>query len=371
MPAKNRVIYNQQALYVSSTATGYHFSSGSSGSNLVSQLHRIQSASHEFSIPRTDVNQYGQLAAISREVIEAPSVTLNFSYLLTNGVNEKRMGLVIDGATSAISGILSKASDEKNYFVLTAGQGSDAANDADANRVNHNVYAFGNGFLSSYSIEAAVGSFPTANVTVEALNVNYNSNSSGNAIPGIIAESGTAITDKLYTLPTATSGVAGMPTALRYGDITAVVPNIIGATTQGNGGAHIQSCTIDVPLSREPLNRLGSRFAFSREIQFPVTVSATITANVSDLTTGKLVDLISSCGSSTNDLSLTMRECATAGSTGPIAMKYTLKNATLNSESFDGSIGPSETVTLTFSSQIGAANDTVNGLFISGSYVGS
>lgn len=365
MALKNRVIYNQKAVYAGpSPATGFHFSSGNSGTNLVEQLHRIQSASHEWNIPKQDINQFGQLASISREIIEAPSVTLNLSYLLTNGVNESRLGLVTNGLVSCISGILSKASDEKNYFILTADAGDDAVNDTD--RANHSVYAFGNGFLSNYSVEASVGNFPTASVTIEALNVNYLSNSSGLAIPALVAESGTAITDKLFTLPVATSGTAGMPTALRYGDVSASIPNIIGPTMNGVGGAHIQSCSFDVPLSREPLNRLGSRFPFSREIQFPVTVTATITANLSDLTTGRLVDLVSACGQGQNDLSVTMRSCANVGSQGPIQLMYTLKNATIDSASFDSSIGPSESVTLTFSSQIGAANDVTNGLFISG-----
>lgn len=360
MPSQIRRIYNQQGLFVSNSATG-------SNATGILQLHRVQSIDHDVTIPKTDINQFVQLAAIGREITESPTVTLNFSYLLTNGTNEKRLGFVTDHSASCISGILNLTADEKNYFVVTAGPGVDLQNDTDYN--NHDTYAFGNGFISNYSMEASVGNFPTATVAVEALTVNYYAGSTGIQTPAIVPESGTAISTTV-SVPAAVTGLAGMPTALRYGDVTAVVPNIIGAKMQGAGGAHIQSCSLDVPLSREPLNRLGSRFAFSRPITFPVTVTANVTANVSDLTTGRLIDLVSSCSQSRNDLSLTLRECANVGSLGAIAMIYTLKNATLDNWSFSSSIGPSESVTMTFSSQIGAANDTVNGLFMSGSYAG-
>lgn len=357
MPVTRR-IYNSKALYVSITGNA-----GQGGIITGQQLHRIQSDNHSWNRSLTDVNQYGNLAAIDRAQVNPPEIQLGFSYLLTDGTNESRIGFTTDGVTNAISGILNKQTDVKNYYVLL-NENDDAANDSTTS--DHFVYAFGNGFITNYSMNAAVGSFPTATVQVQALNVVYNSNSNGNTVPTIKTD-GTKVTNLTYTLPTATSGTAGMPTALRYGDIEVSIPNVIGATFGGAGGAHIQSCTIDVPLSRTPLNRLGSRVPFSYEIDFPVTVTASITANVNDITTGNFADLVASCGAGTSDLSITIRECADAGQVGPIAMMYILKNATLDSQSYDGSIGPSDSVTLTFSSQLGAANDLSRGLFISGS----
>ena len=82
--ARNRVIYQSEALYVSkdasSTASGDH-----------AQLERVQSANYSFNINRQDVNQYGTLARIGTEIIEPPTVTADFSYYLTQGFNEKAL----------------------------------------------------------------------------------------------------------------------------------------------------------------------------------------------------------------------------------------------------------------------------------------
>ncbi len=86
--ARKRVIYQSEALYAGPTPpTGYHYSSGNSGVNLVQQVHRVQSANYSFNVSRQDVNQYGQLAAIDRIILQAPTVNLDFNYYLTNGVS--------------------------------------------------------------------------------------------------------------------------------------------------------------------------------------------------------------------------------------------------------------------------------------------
>ena len=62
--ARNRIIYQSEALYAGpSPATGDHFSAGNGGNNLVNQLHRVQSANYSFNIARQDVNQFGELAS--------------------------------------------------------------------------------------------------------------------------------------------------------------------------------------------------------------------------------------------------------------------------------------------------------------------
>mgnify|MGYP001501394903 FL=1 len=64
--------------------------------NRVKQLMRVQSANYGFDIGRTDVNQFGNLAAIDRIILEQPTVNLDFTYLLTTGINEKSLGFGIN-----------------------------------------------------------------------------------------------------------------------------------------------------------------------------------------------------------------------------------------------------------------------------------
>ena len=108
------------------------------------QIHRVQSANYSFAINRTDINQFGNLARIDTAVIEAPTVSLDFSYLLTDGTNEDKLGISVDPAnsgsaiaspggvqvqTSAISGMLANTSG-RNFHILTTKEGADANGNA-------------------------------------------------------------------------------------------------------------------------------------------------------------------------------------------------------------------------------------------------
>ena len=134
--AKNRVIYQSEALFAGQK-TGVTDTHTSDPTN-IKQIHRVQSANYAFNISRTDVNQFGELAAIDRLVLDTPTVSLDFSYLLSNFANEENLGFTIDqigtseaNRTSALSGILNKTADERNYFIQTSREGEDAVGDTD------------------------------------------------------------------------------------------------------------------------------------------------------------------------------------------------------------------------------------------------
>lgn len=369
MATRKRVIYQSEYAFAGpSPASGLHYHpSGVASGNYVNELTRVQSAGHSFTVNRQDVNQFGQLAAIAREIIEAPTVSVDMNYYVTNGGNESKIGLNIGGQVSAISGLLNGTADERNLFLLTVGEGADAV--GNSNRAAHEVVAIGNAFLSNYTVEAAVGQLANASVTFEALNINYELNSSGNQVPAIEPESGDEITGVYYVLPIPSGSTAGEVSAIRPGDIELELQTALGADVSGDGKAHLQSFSLTVPVAREPLDRLGSRFPFSREITFPVTVTLNATANVAALQEGKLVDLI--CEDQSYNLSVIMREPTCSGSANsPVALKYQLKGAKLDSQSFTSSIGANKSVDLVWSAQIGGPEDLQNGLFMSGSYAG-
>jgi len=86
--SRNRVIYQSEGLYVSNVA-----SSGTAVSH--EQLNRVQSANYSFTINRQDVNQFGDLARIDSLVLDPPTVSLDFSYYLTDGFNERALGFFV------------------------------------------------------------------------------------------------------------------------------------------------------------------------------------------------------------------------------------------------------------------------------------
>ena len=365
--ARNRTIYNVLALYASQVPAV----SGQTGINSIRQLSRVQSFDEDFTRNFTDVNQFGNLAAIDRIEVEAPDVTASFSYYLTDGLNERLMGLTVPttGAggfgnqTSIISGLLSRATDEKNYYLLIADEGNDSAG---YTLGRTGVIGLGNAFITSYTVNAAVGDIPTADVELEALNIRvYGQLQAGhlNDIPAVRASDGQPITGLRFALPQAVSITGGaIPNALLPGDITF---NPTGTLGFSNTDLKVQDFSLTVDLPRTPLNKLGSRFAFSREIDFPVTSTLEMTAEVGDLESGNLAELL--CSNANSDFTITMKAPA-CGGTGANALTYLFRGAKLTSQSFSSSIGDNATMTATYEVQIGSAQQTDRGIFLSGSY---
>jgi len=350
--SRSRVISPTEALFVSTNATG---------AQTISQLYRIQSANYGGSQTRTPVNQYGQQAAIDQVILEPGSVTMEFSYLSTNMLNEANLGFVTDGSAQSISGFLNKTSDEKNYYVLTVPEGEDALGGDSVGK--NEVWAMGNGFITNYSFSAQVGSFPTVSVSVEGLNFSTHSGSVAQPVPSINPAQGTKVTGQTFTLPTVASGVLGQATALRPGDVIFSLTNpSLGVDIND---AKIQQVTIAVDLGREPQNKLGSAFPFSREITFPINATLSIDANVGDLVTGNFSDIL--CDDKDYNLTVGVKKPSCPGTTGtPVAVSYTLKGAKLTSQRWTSSIGPNKSVSLEWTAQVGGPRDLSRGLFFSG-----
>ena len=449
MATRNRVIYQSQAVYASQSA----YDGPLENSGDVVALQRVQSCNYSFSVTRQDVNQFGELAAIDRIIVDTPTVSFDTSYYVNGLCNEEALGFEItpsgvpmsgsvnQGAgganpnigpslTSCISGIINSetTANQKNYFVLTTKEGADAA-DLLVTGSYESIMGVGNGFITSYSTEAAVGGLPTANVSVEGQNMNFvnipyipggsgiintdapaghlqNGYRLGTSLttptptgllhyisgesPAVNATDGTKLA-KGVALPVysgnASQGVDNQTatiSSLRPGDITLslythnAAANIDddlmngAATAQGliNGAdiadAHIQSYNVSFDLSRTPIERLGSRFAFARVVDFPITSSLSIDAVLADLTTGSIADFIN-CDTS-YDAVIKMK---TAGDCNvptdkPVVSAILMRKLKLDSESFTSSIGDNKSVTLDFSNQIGGPEQTDVGIFMSG-----
>jgi len=389
--ARNRVFYQSESVFAGPAgATGIHVDLLEGSKNLleennnVKRLQRIQSANYSFTVDRTDVNQFGELAAIDRIVLTSPTVSMDFSYILANMSNESILGFDIGGSNSAIKYILDKTKDERNYFIKTSAEGVDNIGSEvsldKGGTATDGVIGIGNGFMTSYTAEGAVGDFPTASVSVEGLNMTFDQNTSGNIIPGVNPVDGSKITWLTYVLPTGMDGYRtdtdwssnskDLTTALRPGDVT------FDLTPHGDSGevdfagmgsvdsANVQSFSCSFDMTRTPIEKLGSRFAFSREIDFPITVTFTIDAVLGDLTTGNLSDLVDADAS--YDIAVTLKGKDSNDTSSTVKAKYTVKKAKLDSEEFTSDIGSNKSVSLTFSAQVGGPNQTDVGLFMSG-----
>ena len=354
--ARNRVIYQSEALFVSEDASF-------TGANKNVQLERVQSANFSYTINRQDINQFGELARIDSIIMDPPTVSTDFSYYLTDGFNERALGFAVEtghGITPSnfASGQMISSSGI-NAYIVTAPEGIDINTDG-AIGATDTVIGIGNCYVTDYSVDMSVGSIPTASVSMEAANVR--SDVAGGAIdnPAIDQEAGTA-RGGIITLPTPSAGGSAIK-ALRPGDIEVTLTNFDGDTVAdlvGLDGAHVQSVGISLPLSRSPIDRLGSRFPFAREVDFPVNVSMSISAIVNETTAFQLADKLTA---SANSAKVTLKD-----KDGDPALIWELSGAKVDSESFSTSIGSNQSVDLTLSAQVGGTNDVTNGLFLSGS----
>ena len=359
--ARNRVIYQSEALYVSSG-----ISSTTSGQH--AQLERVQSANYNFTINRQDINQYGQLSRIDSIVLEPPTVGLDFTYYLTDGFNERALGFYVATGTQGNgnfpSGHMTSQSGQ-NFYITTVAEGADATGVTGLS----SAIGIGNAFLSNYSLELAVGALPTVSVSMEASNINSDTTfvGTGGGIGGIESPAidPTDGTSYGYTavLKPANTGASAI-SALRPGDITIDISSFDGSDISDLSGAaeaiHIQSASLAIPLSRTPLQRLGTKFAYARAVDFPVKATLSVSAVLNEVTATNLSTIIND--SVRKDISITLK--GPDGATN--RMIWTLKGCTLDSESFSSSIGSNKSVELSFSTQIGGPNDTANGIFASG-----
>jgi len=403
MAKRNRVIYQSEALFVSHQYTGFSFvdiaegthtngspswhkeGHGGDGSEITSgmfhQIHRLQSANYNFAISRQDINQYGNLARIDTTVLEAPTVSLDFTYLITDGTNEDKLGITThaeQAQTGALSGLLANISG-RNYHVLTVAEGTDANANSDsgksANAAN-SVISIGNGYITNYSVNAAIGGIPTASVSVEGLNITADSAGTGMHTPAVNSTSNRMGTAR-FSLPNPQSGDVGLilrpgDMSIELNDATGLLANFTDSTNVT--AAHIQSFNIDVPLGRSVINRMGNAFGFSREIDFPITVSASISAIVADLALEKgrrnlFNELYTTAKHNMRIIMRKPSDAASSKSSANDQIIFELKGVTLDSESFSSAIGDNKTVDLGFTATVGGGGDAANGLFISGSQI--
>jgi len=389
--ARNRVIYQSEALFINSSAA-------LSGS--YNQIERVQSANYSYTINRQDINQYGQLGKLDSIIIDAPTVSADISYYLTDGFTERALGFFVSnmgvtglgtadpnytGVTSGsfISGHIADSSG-RNLIILTTPEGTDAdlPERASTGELNSSI-GIGNCYLSDYSLDLSVGAIPTVSVSFDALNINSDTNALTVNSPAINPVNGAKI-ESNQALPVAVTGYTGADggnsiAALRPGDIVVNIANFSGSGVANIGGtgadgsvnsdanaAHIQSASLSIPLSRSPLERLGSNNAYARSIDFPIVSTLSVSAILNEVESYNLsTALEDECE---KEITLTLND----GADPPVpAMIYTLKGCSFDSESFTSSIGANKSVDMTFTTSVGGPTDTGHGIFVSGASTGA
>lgn len=399
--SQNRIIYQSEALYVSknelSTSESEH-----------KQLKRIQNVDYSFNIPREYINQYGQLGAIDAIVIASPTVSLNFSYYLTNLDNEANLGFYIkrqnpiytgsNGAETTkqngnLSGyrtnnesnfITNKLTQESgaNYFIATSREGVDL--NLENSISEKTIVGIGNTLINKYSITAEVGQFPIVNVEAEGLNINSSfykeypiSESSldvGFPIPSVNIQNGKPLylnDNGYYNLvklsnPSPSTGENEI-NALRPSDITLNFNELTleGSVSNLNSDLHdvnLRSFSLSIDLNRQANQQMGYKFINSRPIGYPIIATLNVNAIVNESQIFNLIKNIDNSEGKSIVISINSSKDKTKK-----ALSFDLRNFILTSESFISNINDNKLVDLTFEGHFGSSLDFKNGIFASGS----
>lgn len=362
-----RIFYPALALSVGpSPATGFQFNTGfngvytglgSGGANLIQSLERLQSITNGFTQDRTVINELGLLSFLSREITTPPTVNLGGSYYVADLSNERILGFNVSGNQSALTPILDQSQATKNYFISIAPQGQDNVGWTGQRQVE----LISNGQIASWSTEGSVGNIPTTTFAVQGLNyANYTGSVNQPLFAIDVGNNGNYVTNKYFTIPTVTSGIAPTVAALRPNDITLDISQAAFGVSISDLKA--QSYSISFDLNVQPLTKLGSLFPYAIEPQFPVTLSASASFYLGDLVTGSYKDLI--CNDNPYNIKITLNDPCGGGQ----AVAYELRGVKVDSQTFDsqdiGSVAA--VVNLNWSTQIGGPNSTSANLYMSG-----
>lgn len=360
-----------------------HATGQMSGTGDIKQLFRLTSiGGPEWTYEKAPISVIGKLAPITRDTTDSPTVSVPFSYYVTDFENEKNLGFNVTPSggtfpnTGAISDILTKSTlkDEKNYFILITPEGVDAISRSGADTTDY-ILGIGNANITNYSIEASVGDYPTASVTVEGLNLkgqNGKTDLTGTVVanwlstPAINPTNGLAITtvDSKFKLPSGSIGSPNKPFVLKPGDITVDLSSASGLFADTKlGEFNIQSFNVSFDLARDPIQSLGARYSKSRELTFPIDVNFTVEALAGDLKVADLRDHVCGTGVYSATVSMKRPDCANAGGT---AATIVLKGLSLQSEAFSIDVDDNQSVSLTWLGSIGSPTDTESNVFFSG-----
>lgn len=372
-----RQIYNVLGLAVGpSPATGYMFVSGVaanpySGANQLQFIPRVQSAAITLGIPSEDVNEFGILNRLDNIIVAPPDVGLTFDYYLLDGYAEYLMGFAASGQQTFVSGLIDGTQQEKNYFLGVAPEGVDLVGATTITSPNNiNVVGIGNGVISNYALNLAVGQIPRVSVTVAGSNLQSYVGSTGKQSPAIDPNTALQVVGPRFTLPTMPvyTGV-GTPAALRPGDVVLNFPRSggFGVYTSGVGSIHVQGVSLSVPINIDPVFQLGNPFPIAKPIRFPVNCTLSVDATMADVAENNLSNLF--CSYDAIDLQFQCKDPA-CNRNGPNGVTIWFNQAKLVNQDYNAAIGQNSTVRMTFTNQLQGIGPSylTQGVVFSGSY---
>ncbi|MEY2924049.1 MAG: hypothetical protein RLZZ337_589 [Bacteroidota bacterium] len=358
---RNRVIYAGTDILISDTPS---WEDQTNFSNL-KLLKRVQSSAISISNPVSRSRQIGSSEYAFQKYTQTPEIQVGINYYLSDNSNELLLGLVADGSSGIFSNFAESGKDRNLYFALTEADGLDA--DDITNAVGLDVFAVGNAFLSSYSLNAQVGDIPSVDLSFDCVNMTFQTYAgtgpAGSEVPAINLPAGNKSTEKYllsgynFDLTNYLSNQADRASALRPGDINLELqqPIMGGARYSGQSPANITSMQINLPIERRDLVGFGSNFPYDKRIIFPIVGTIAFEGYIDEPVTGDFSNIFDD----ENAYDLIFNFKKQDQTTG---FRVEIENARVESQSFNQGIGDN----LTFSSEFSFSVSATAGFKVSG-----
>ena len=303
----NRIIYQSQAVEVNGTT-----------------LDGVQSCNYGIDVGREDVNQFGQLGAVDKVILAAPTCTMEIGYYAggfggSSSEAGNLNGLLQSGMFGSQSGV--------NVIVgLTTNEGVDYT-------AGGTSVTLKSGVLTSFSSEASVGAIVNNTLSFAGTDFNYT--------PDMPTVPGTDLDIATQTGVQVTIAEAGGGTS---------------SPTAQDTFLNFQSATVNYDLGQEVLQRLGDSttpYYYAVVPTFPATSNIDFESIAINQGMKIVVDNLSQ---SANVASTAIDDGGFANVTVKIGgVTYKLVNCTLDSHSFSSSVGDNATLSASFAATIGGS----------------
>jgi hypothetical protein len=355
---RNRVIYAGNTILMSESPSW----EAQTGVASLKSIRRVQSSNIEISTPVTRAKQVGSSDFTFQRYLQYPKISTSFSYYLTDNSNELIMGFITDGVTGCFKNFAAFGKDQNIFYVLS---NTNAEDFSDVSSLfGYDVMSIGNCFLTSYSINAAVGTIPTASASYDCLNILFqNYTGTGTLLPsidltGTVRSTGTyALTAFNLNPQNYFSNQDIRPAALRPGDIVLQMqqPLIGGIRYTGTVEANITSVNVEIPLDRRDLVGFGSNYPYDKRLLFPIIGTLSFDGIFDKAVTGDFSQIFDD--ENEYDFTFVFKNC-----NGDTSYTLGVSNARVESQNFNLSIGDN----MAFSSQFSFRISETSGFTISG-----
>lgn len=356
---RNRVIYAGNTVLVSD----YPSYSGQTGEYSLKLLKRIQSSSISISNPVSRAKQIGSSDFSFERYLQSPQIQASLNYLITDNSNELLLGFNATGNEGFLKNLKPAGRDRNLFFLLSNDGGQDANSITSFSGID--IFSLGNCFPTNYSLNAEVGSVPSASIDFDCLNMVFQNYQSGvSQVPAIILESGTKSTGLFYVSSGNLSPQNYLTnqdlrvSALKPGDIEMQLeqPIMGGIRYSGVVPALINSVQISVPIERKDLLGFGSNYPYDKKIVYPVVGTLSFNGTFDEAVTGDFSTIFQD----TNSYNFKFNFKTPSGTTG---YRVEIQNAKVENQNFDLSIGEN----MSFSSEFSFKIFEQDGFRVSGS----